>query len=149
MLNAGIRREAKYTEWIENTVVVPKKNNGIRICINFTDLNKACPKDSFPLPDIPQMVESTSRNGRVSMLDGYKGYNQIPLDEEDQEHIAFFAPRGLYCYTKIPFGLKNAGATYQRTVEKVFEKWIHKTLEVYIDDMLIKSRAAQEPVYTT
>ncbi|XP_026439180.1 uncharacterized protein LOC113337811 [Papaver somniferum] len=86
MLEAGIIRPAKYPEWIANMVVVPNKNKGISICIDFSDLNKACPKDSFSLPDIPQMVESASGNGRLSLMDGYKGYNQIPLAEEGQEH---------------------------------------------------------------
>ncbi|XP_026397065.1 uncharacterized protein LOC113291786 [Papaver somniferum] len=127
-------------------VIVPKKNGGVRICIDFSDLNKACPKDSFPLPNIDQLVEATSGYGLLSFMDGYSGYSHIPLAEEDQEHTAFFTPRGLYCYTKMPFGLKNAGATYQRMVEKMFDAWIHKTLEVYVDDMLVKSELPQDHV---
>lgn len=84
MMEAGIIRPAKYPDYISNMVIVPKKNNGIRICIDFSDLNTACPKDSFPIPNIPQMVESASRYKRFSSMDGYFGYNQIPLAEENQ-----------------------------------------------------------------
>ncbi|XP_026420294.1 uncharacterized protein LOC113316297 [Papaver somniferum] len=146
MMNSGIIRPAKYPEWIGNMVIFPKKNNRIRICIDFSDLNTACPKDSFPLPNIPQMVESATGFKRLTCMDGYCGYNQIPLDEDDQEHMAFFATRGLYCYTHMPFGLKNAGATYQRMVENFFAKWVHTTLEVYVDDMLVKTKDTGDDV---
>ncbi|XP_026383756.1 uncharacterized protein LOC113279275 [Papaver somniferum] len=133
---SGIIRKSHYPQWISNMVVVPKRNRGVRICIDFRNLNKACPKDSFPLPSIDQLVESIVGYEALTLMYGYAGYNQIPLAPEDQEHTSFFTPRGLYCYSKMSFGLKNAGATYQRMVGDMFEDQIHNTIEVYVDDML-------------
>ena len=107
--------------------------------MNFTDLNKACPKDSFPLSRIDLLVDSASGHERISILDTFQGYHQTPMTLSDQEKIAFINPRELYCYRVMPFGLKNAGGTYQRMVTTIFENQIGKTVEVYIDDMLVKS----------
>jgi hypothetical protein len=93
-------------------VVVKKKNGKWRVCINFTDLNKACLKDPFPLPRIDQLVDSASGHDRLSFLDAFQGYHQIPMNVADQEKTAFITPRGAYYYKVMPFGLKNAGATY-------------------------------------
>uniref|UniRef100_A0A2N9F1K3 Uncharacterized protein n=1 Tax=Fagus sylvatica TaxID=28930 RepID=A0A2N9F1K3_FAGSY len=118
----------------------PEKNNGKwRVCVDFNDLNKACPKDSFPLPRIDQLVDSASGHERMSFLDAFQGYHQIPMILSDQEKTAFITLKGIYCYKVMPFGLKNVGATYQRMVTKLFGHLIGKTVEVYIDDMLIKS----------
>ena len=118
-----------------------KKANGKwRICVDFTDLNKACPKDSFPLPRIDQLVDSTARHKLLTFMDAFSGYNQIRMAEEDQEKTSFITSQGLYCYKVMPFGLKNIGATYQRLVNKMFSKQIGKNMEVYVDDMLVKSR---------
>ena len=118
-----------------------KKANGKwRICVDFTDLNKACPKDSFPLPRIDQLVDSTARHKLLMFMDAFSGYNQIRMAEEDQEKTSFITSQGLYCYKVMPFGLKNIGATYQRLVNKMFSKQIGKNMEVYVDDMLVKSR---------
>ena len=107
--------------------------------MDFTDLNKACPKDPFPLSKIDQLVDSTVSHERMSFLDAFQGYDQIALREEDQEKTAFITPRGIFCYKVMPFGLKNAGATYQRMVTKMFSELLGKTVEVYIDDMVVKS----------
>ena len=90
--------------------------------MDFTDLNKACPKDSFPLPRIDQLTNSTVRYKLLMLMDAFSGYNQIKMAEEDQEKIAFIMSQGLYCYKVMPFGLKNAGATYQRLVNKMFNR---------------------------
>ena len=110
------------------------------MCVDFTDLNKACPKDSFPLPRIDQLMDSTARHKLLTFTDAFSGYNQIKMDEEDQEKTAFITSQGLYCYKVMPFGLKNAGATYQRLVNKMFNKQIGRNMEVYVDDMLVKSK---------
>ena len=102
-------------------------------------MNKACPKDPFPLPQIDQLVDSASRHARLSFLDAFQGYHQIPMDPADQEKTSFITPRGTYCYKVMSFGEKNAGATYQRMVTKMFGHMIGRTVEVYIDDMLVKS----------
>ena len=132
-------REVQYPTWLSNAVVVRKKNGKWRVCIDFTDLNKACPKDPFPLPRIDQLVDSASGHARLSFLDAFQGYHQIPMDAVDQDKTSFITPRGTYCYRVMPFGLKNAGATYQRMVTKLFGHLMGKTVEAYIDDMLVKS----------
>ena len=110
------------------------------MCVDFTDLNKVCPKDSFPLPRINQLVDSIAGHKLLMFMDAFSGYNQIRMAEEDQEKTSFITSQRLYCYKVMPFGLKNAGATYQRLVNKMFSKQIGRNMEVYMDDMLVKSK---------
>ena len=109
------------------------------MCVDFTDLNKACPKDSYPLPYIDQLVNSTAGHKLLNFMDAFSGYNQIGMDEADQEKTSFVTSQGLFCYEVMPFGLKNAGATYQRLVNHIFRPQIGRNVEVYVDDMLVKS----------
>src|SRR6187397_3237078 len=146
LLKTGKIREVKYPEWLANVVVVRKKNGKWRICIDFTDINKACPKDPFPLPHIDAMVDATAGHELLSFMDTYSGYNQILMHKDDQEKTAFITSQGIYCYKVMPFGLKNAGATYQRLVNKMFEDQLGETMEVYIDDMLVKSKKSKDHV---
>ena len=139
-MTAGFIREVYYPEWLTNVVLVKKANGKWRVCVDFTDLNKACPKDSFPLPRIDQLVDSTAGHKLLTFMDACSGYNQIKMADEDQEKTAFITSQGLYCYKVMPFGLKNAGATYQRMVNKMFSQQIGRNMEVYVDDMLVKSR---------
>ncbi|CAA0827440.1 Unknown protein, partial [Striga hermonthica] len=139
-------KEAKYPTWVSNPVLVKKSNGLWRLCIDFSNLNKACPKDSYPLPHIDYMVDATSGHELMSFMDAYSGYNQIPMDPEDSEHTSFYSARGLYCYTMMSFGLKNAGATYQRLVNKMFATLIGHTMEVYVDDMVVKSVHASDHI---
>ncbi|XP_074322718.1 uncharacterized protein LOC141659690 [Apium graveolens] len=119
LLDVGLIRESFYPEWLENPVLVKKPNDKWRTCVDFTDLNKACPKDSFPLPRIDQLVDATAGHALLSFMDAYSGYNQILMYEPDQEHTSFITDRGLYCYIGMPFGLINTGATYQRAEDHV------------------------------
>ncbi|XP_021827603.1 uncharacterized protein LOC110768210 [Prunus avium] len=114
-----------------------------RMFVDFTDLNKACPKDSFPLPRIDQLVDATAGHELLSFMGAYSGYNQIHMHPDDQENTSFITDRGTYCYQVMPFGLKNAGATYQRLVNRIFSEQIGKSMEVYVDDMLVKSIKAE------
>ena len=109
------------------------------MCVDFTNLNKACPKDSYPLPRIDTLVDSTARHQFVSFIDAFSGYNQIKMEEADQEKTSFVTSQGLFCYKVMPFGLKNAGATYQRLMNKMFAHQIGRNVQVYVDDMLMKS----------
>ena len=108
--------------------------------MDYTDLNNACPKDSFLLPRIDQIVDASSGHGMLSFLDTFSGYHQIPIHPPDAEKTSFTTPYGLYYYNMMPFGLKNVGATYQRLVTKMFRPLLDRTMEVYIDDMLVKSK---------
>ncbi|XP_013639626.1 PREDICTED: uncharacterized protein LOC106344874 [Brassica oleracea var. oleracea] len=146
LTNAGSIREVRYPEWLANPVVVKKKNGSWRVCVDFTDLNKACPKDSFPLPHIDRIVEATAGNELLSLMDTFAGYNQILMHPEDQEKTSFITERGTYCYKVMPFGLKNARATYQRLVNEMFSEQLGNTMEVYIDDMLVKTFRAKSHV---
>ena len=142
LLQAGAIREVEYPEWLANVVLVKKANGKWRLCIDFTDINKACPKDSFPLPRIDLIVDATACHELLSFMDAFSDYNQISMDLSDQEKTSFVTAQGTYCYRVMPFGLKNAGATYQRLVNRMFQKQIGTTMEVYIDDMLVKSTTA-------
>ena len=142
LLQAGAIREVEYPEWLANVMLVKKTNGKWRLCIDFTDINKACPKDSFPLPRIDLIVDATAGHELLSFMDAFSGYNQISMDPSDQERTSFVTAQGTYCYRVMPFGLKNAGATYQRLVNRMFQKQIGATMEVYIDDMLVKSTVA-------
>ena len=139
-MSAGFIWEVYYPDWLTNVILVKKTNRKWRMCVDFTDLNKACSKDSFPLPRIDQLVDSIARYKLLMFMDAFSGYNQIKMVEEDQEKIAFITSQGLYYYKVMPFGLKNAGATYQRLVNKMFSKQIGRNMEVYVDDMLVKSK---------
>ena len=121
LLAAKFIREVHYPDWSANVVMVKKANGKWRICIDYIDLNKACPKDSFPLPKIDQLVDATSGHKLLSFMDAFSGYNQIRMAPEDEERAAFITERGLYCYKVMPFGLKNSGATYHRLVNKIFQ----------------------------
>ena len=138
LLQAGAIREVEYPEWLANVVLVKKANGKWRLCIDFTDINRACPKDSFPLPQIDLIIDATVGHELLSFMDAFSGYNQIRMDPDDQEKTSFVTGQGTYCYRVMPFGIKNAGATYQRLVNRMFQKQIGASMEVYIDDMLVK-----------
>ncbi|RVW19255.1 Retrovirus-related Pol polyprotein from transposon 17.6 [Vitis vinifera] len=112
----------------------------VRVCVDFRDLNKASPKDDFPLPHIDLLVDGTAGHSMLSFMDGFSGYNQILMAPEDMEKTAFITEWGTYCYRVMPFGLKNAGATYQRAATTLFHDMMHRDVEVYVDDMIVKSR---------
>nr|GEY82927.1 reverse transcriptase domain-containing protein [Tanacetum cinerariifolium] len=115
-----------------------------RMCVEFIDLNKACPQDCYPLSEIDWKVKSLCGYPFKCFMDAYKGYHHIQMAEQDEEKTAFHTSHGVYCYTKMPFGLKNAGATYQRLVDKAFDRQIGRNLEIYMDDLVIKSHTETE-----
>ncbi|KAF5449295.1 hypothetical protein F2P56_029759 [Juglans regia] len=140
LLAVGFIKESHYPEWQSNVVLVKKSNGKWRMCVEFTDLNKSCLKDSFPLPRIDLIVDATTKHKMLRFMDVYSGYNQIKMKKADQEKTASINDRGLYCYKVIHFGLKNAGATYQRLVNKMFKDQIGRSMEAYVNDLLVKSR---------
>ncbi|CAL8174804.1 unnamed protein product [Prunus armeniaca] len=142
----GFIKEVDYPTWLANVVMVRKPRKGWRMCVDYTNLNRACPKDSFPLPRIDQLVDATAGHALLSFMDAYSGYNQIFMHLEDQAHTSIITDRGLYCYKVMPFGLKNVGTTYQCLVNSIFAPLIGNTMEVYVDDMLVKSRTADQHI---
>ncbi|GKB71373.1 reverse transcriptase domain-containing protein [Tanacetum coccineum] len=143
-VKAGIVREVYYNEWLSNPVMVKKHDGNWRMCVDFTDLNKAYPQDCYPLPEIDWKVESLCSYPFKCFLDAYKGYHQIQMADSDKEKTAFHTSQGVYCYTKMPFGVKNAGAMYQRLVDKAFYSQVGRNIEVYVDDLVIKSHTGSE-----
>jgi hypothetical protein len=144
LLAAGFIKEVFHPEWLANPVLVKKKGGKWRMCIDYTGLNKACLKVPYPLPRIDQIVDSTAGCEALSFLDAYSGYHQIKMKESDQLAPSFITPFGMYCYTTMPFGLRNAGATYQRCMNHVFGEHIGRTVEAYVDDIVVKTKKASD-----
>ena len=140
LLTAGFIKEVHHPDWLANPVLVKKKNGKMRMCVDYTSLNKACPKLPFPLPRIDQVVDSTAGCETLSFLDVYSGYHKIKMKESDQLATSFITPFGMYCYVTMPFGLRNAGATYQRCMLHVFGKHIGSTVEAYVDNIVVISK---------
>jgi hypothetical protein len=137
---AGFIKEVIHPEWVANPILVRKKNNEWRMCVDYTDLNKHCPKDHFRLPRIDQVVDSTAGCVLLCFLDCYSGYYKIALKEEDQIKTAFITLIGTYAYKTMSFRLKHAGATYQHAIQMCFADQLHRNVEAYVDDMVIKTR---------
>ena len=123
-----------------NVVPVPRKDDKVRVCVDFRNLNKARPKDGFPLPHIDMLVDSIVGHVMLSFMDGFFGYNQIMMAPEDREKKPLITEWDTYCYRVMSFGLKKAGATYQRVATTLFHDMMHRDVEVYMDDMIVKSR---------
>jgi hypothetical protein len=141
LLAAGFIRDVFHPEWLTNPIILRKKNsNEWRMCVDYTDLNKHYPKHPFGLPRIDQVVDSTAGCDLLCFLDCYSEYHQIAIKEEDQEKTAFITPFGVYHYTTMSFGLKNAGATYQRALQACFKRQLNKNVEAYVDDVVVKTR---------
>jgi hypothetical protein len=113
------------------------------MCVDYTNLNKACPKDRFPLPRIDQVIDSTAGCELLLFVDAYFGFHQIPLHQPNQIKTSFITPYGAYCHLTMPFGLRNVGATYQRCMQKCLHDQINKNVHVYVDDVVIKTKESQ------
>nr|ABB47057.1 retrotransposon protein, putative, Ty3-gypsy subclass [Oryza sativa Japonica Group] len=140
LLAAGFIKEVLHPDWLANPVLVWKKTGQCRMCVDYTDLNKSCPKDPFGLPRIDQVVDSTAGCELLSFLDCYSGYHQINLKEFDCLKTSFITPFGAYFYITMPFGLKNDGATYQRMIQRCFSTQIGRNVEAYVDDVVVKTK---------
>ena len=129
-----------YPQWVANVVPVPKKDGKVRMRVDYRDLNRVSPKDDFPLPHIDVLVDNTAQHKIFSFMDGFSGYNQIKMAPEDMEKTTFVTQWGTFCYKVMPFGLKNVGVTYQCAMVALFHDMIHHEIEVYVDDMIARSR---------
>jgi hypothetical protein len=144
MLDAGFIRLCRYAEWISSMVPVQKKDGRWRVCVDFRDLNRATPKDEYPMPVAETLINAAAGHKMMSFMDGNAGYNQIFMAREDVNKTAFRVPGvvGLFEYLVMTFGLKNAGATYQCAMNYIFHDLIAKLVEIYIDDVVVKSKSA-------
>jgi hypothetical protein len=131
MLDAGFIKEVHHPVWLANPVFVPKANRKLRLCIHYTSLNKACPKDPYPLPRIDQIVDSTYGCDLLFFLDAYSSFHQIQMSREDRKHTPFVIVDGLYCYVVMPYGLKNALPTFLWVMSKTFGDLIRDKVEVF------------------
>ena len=144
MLDAGFIKPCRYAEWISSVVPVQKKDGRWRVCVDFRDLNRATPKDEYPMPVAETLINAAAGHKMMSFMDGNAGYNQIFMAPEDVYKTAFRVPGavGLFEYLVMTFELKNAGATYQRAMNYIFPDLIGKLVEIYIDDVVVKSKSA-------
>ncbi|XP_017617654.1 uncharacterized protein LOC108462186 [Gossypium arboreum] len=142
--DAGFLQAVNYSEWVANVVPAPKKDGKVRMYVDYRDLNKASPNDNFPLPYIDTLVDNTVGYSLFSFIDGFSGYNQIKMHSEDMEKTTFITLWGTFYYKVMLFSLKNAGATFQRAMVTLFHDMMHKEIEVYVNDMIAKSRTENE-----
>jgi len=144
--DTGFLQVVKYSEWVANIVPVLKKDGKVWMYVDYRDLNKASPKDNFPLPHIDTLVDNTTGYSLFSFMDGFSRYNQIKMDPEDMEKTTFITLWGTFFYKVTPFVLKNAEATYQRAMVTLFHDMMHKEIEVYVNDMIAKSQTKKEHI---
>jgi hypothetical protein len=138
LLSVGVIREVTYPEWLANIVMVKKANGKWRMCIDFTDFNKACPKEEFPLPRIDSLVDAVATSELMSLLDCYSGYHQTWM-KKDEPKTSFITPSGTYCYLRMPERLKNAGGSFSIMTSKVLNSQIGRNVLTYVDDIIVKS----------
>ncbi|KAI5338763.1 hypothetical protein L3X38_018035 [Prunus dulcis] len=143
LIAADFIREVQYPTWLSNISPVLKRTGALHICVDYRDINDACPKDESSFPITELLVDAKTCFGALSFLDGFSGYNQIKMALEDKEKTVFRTAKGIYCYTMMPFGLKNAGATYQRATTAIFNDMLHNTIECYVDDLVVKTRKSK------
>jgi hypothetical protein len=144
LLEANFIESIAYPTWLANVVMVQKKSGKWRMCIDFTSLNKACPKDNFPLPRIDKTVDSAGGCKVMSLLDCFSGYHQIYMKEEDKASTSFITPFGTYCFIRMPEGLKNVGSTFSRLTKRVLEGQVSRNIFTYVDDIVVASKNKED-----
>jgi hypothetical protein len=144
LLEANFIEPVAYPTWLANVVMVQKKSGKWRMCIDFTSLNKACPKDNFPLPRIDKIVDSAAGCEVMSLLDCFSSYHQIYMKEEDKASTSFITPFGTYCFVRMPEGLKNAGSTFSRFTKTVLKSQVGRNIFTYVDDIFVTSKNKED-----
>jgi hypothetical protein len=145
LLKSGFIYPVHLTEWVSNIISANKKQGTIRVCVDYRDLNKACPKENYPTPFIGQIIDNCARTVIFSFMDGFSGYNQIDILPTNQHKITFICPWGTFAYQKLPFGLKNVGATFQRAMSYAFHDIKH-IVQPYLDDFPTHSSHQQDHI---
>jgi hypothetical protein len=133
--------------WLSNVVIVRKNSKKIWMCVDFKDIKKESIKDNFPLPNMEFLLQKVTRSTCMSILDGFSGYNQFLVAEEDIAKTTFITPWETYAYAKMPFGLKNVGATFQRSMDHVFSGLIGKFMEDYQYDLTVHSNKREDHIH--
>jgi hypothetical protein len=144
LLEANFIEPVAYPTWLSNIVMVQKKSGKWRMCIDFTSLNKACPKDNFPLPRIDKIVDSAAGCEVMSLLDCFSGYHQIYMKEDDKASTSFITPFGMYCFIRMPEGFKNAGSTFSRLTKMVLESQVGRNIFTYVDNIVVASKNRED-----
>jgi hypothetical protein len=144
LLEANFIEPIAYPTCLANIVMVQKKSGKWRMCIDFTSLNKACPKDNFPLPRIDKIVDSAAGCEVMSLLDCFSGYHQIYMKEEDKANTSFITPFGTYCFIRMPEGLKNVGSTFSRLTKRVLDSQVGRNIFTYVDDIVVTSKNKED-----
>jgi hypothetical protein len=140
LLDSRFIREVRYPQWLANIMMVCKKNRKWKMCTDFTDLNKCYPKDDFPLTRIDQIIDSAAGYDMMALLDYFSGYHQILLRREDEENTSFITPFGMYCYMRMPEGLRNAGPTFCRMTKATLKDQVGRNVLSYVDDIVVASK---------
>jgi hypothetical protein len=144
LLEAIFIEPIAYPTWLANMVMVQKKSGKWHMCIDFTSLNKACPKDNFPLPRIDKIVDSATGCEVMSLLDCFFGYHQIYMKEEDKANTSFITPFDTYCFIRMPKGLKNVGSTFSRLTKRVLKSQVGRNIFTYVDDIIVASKNKED-----
>jgi hypothetical protein len=144
LLEARFIEPIAYPTWLANVVMVQKKSGKWCMCIDFTSLNKACPKDNFPLPRINKIIDSAAGYEVMSLLDCFSGYHQIYMKEEDKASTRFITPFSTYCFVRMPEGLKNTDSTFSHLTKKVLENQVGHNIFTYVDDIVVASKSKED-----
>jgi hypothetical protein len=144
LLEANFIEPIAYPSWLANVVMVQKKSDKWHMCIDFTSLNEACPKDKFSLPRIDKIVDSTAGCEVMSLLDCFSGYHQIYMKEEDKSSTSFITPFGTYCFIRMREALKNAGSTFSRLTKRVLKSQVGRNIFTYVDDIVVASKNKED-----
>jgi hypothetical protein len=146
LLDARIIREVQYPVWVANVVMVPKKNGNMRMCIDFIELNKACPKDPYPLPRIDVIIDQAASCDMLSLLDCFSGYHQVWMRREDEAKTGFTTPFDIFCFVRMPEGLRNAGSTFNRMMKLILGNQLGRNASAYVDDIVIMSEREKDHI---
>jgi hypothetical protein len=147
LLDACFIREVKYPEWLANAIMVRKKNGKWWMCTDYTDLNKCCPKDNFPLTRIDQIVDMVAGSETMALLDYFSRYHKIWFHKDDEEKTSFITPFGTYCYLSMPEGLRNAGPTFYRLKNATLKDQLGRNMLSYIDDIFVVCKKRETYIF--
>jgi ferredoxin len=146
LLDARIIREVQYPVWVANVVMVPKKNGNMHMCIDCTKLNKACPKDPYPLPMMDIIIDQAAGCEMLSLLDCFSGYHQVWIRREDETKTGFTTPFGIFCFVRMPEGLRNVGPTFNRMMKLILGSRLGRNASAYVDDIVIMSEKEKDHI---